>query len=168
MRARQHLRPLPEVPELEAPQWGMRETPRPPRRVLIATWLRRRRLDQALAAGADPAASPLLAHRAATLVSRSNRNRLARELHSHREAAARGAEPLSAAIPVDRAAVARATPQLEELERLLRSPQPVYCPGMARARRLLSDGCGPLYAPPSPQALGREVEAVLTALRGES
>jgi hypothetical protein len=146
----------------------MPDAMRPPRRVRLATWLRRPRLDSALAAGADPAGSPLLAYRAATLVSRANRNRLARAVRSSREAAARGPQALSAAVAVDATAVAAAATNLEELERLLRSPQPVYCPGMARGWRLLTDGCGPLYAPRTPLALATEVETVLGALRGGS
>jgi hypothetical protein len=146
----------------------MPDAMRPPRRVRLATWLRRPRLDAALAAGADPARSSLLAHRAAALVSRDNRNRLARALRNSRDAAARGPQAFSAAVAVDATAVAAAAAQLEELERLLRSPEPVYCPGMARGWRLLGDGCGPLYAPRTPQALATEVEAVLGALRGRS
>jgi hypothetical protein len=136
--------------------------------VRLATWLRRSRLDAALAAGADPAGSPLLARRAAQLVSRANRNKLARALRSSREAAARGPRALSSAVPVNPVALDAASSTLEELERLLRSPQPVYCLGMARAWRLLSDGCGPLYAPQTRLALANELEAVLGALRGES
>jgi hypothetical protein len=168
MWARQHLRPFPQIPELEAPRRGMPDATRPPLRVRLATWLRRPRLDAALADGADPAGSPLLAHRAAILVSRGNRNRLAGALRSGRESAARGPVPFSAAVAVDAPAVVAVTPQLEELEALLRSPQPVYCPGMARAWHLVTDGCGPLYAPQSPAQLRDELDAVLAALHGDS
>jgi hypothetical protein len=130
--------------------------------------LRRSSLDAALVAGANPAASTQLAQRAAALVSRANRNRLARALRNGRESATRGPVPFSAAVAVDAPSVVAATPQLEELEALLRSPQPVYCPGMARAWRLVTDGCGPLYAPRSSAQLRDELDAVLAALRGES
>lgn len=51
-----------------------------------------------------------------------------------------------AAVPVDRPAVAEAAPLLLRMAARLRGPEAVPIEAMRRARSLVSDGAGPLYA----------------------
>jgi hypothetical protein len=72
--------------------------------------------------------------------------------------------PLSARVPVDRAAVLEARPALlalaDDLEDIA-DPDPR---GVALAVRLLRDGAGPLYRPWSPEDLRRAAEGARAAL----
>jgi hypothetical protein len=125
--------------------------------------LQRRHLTQRLAEGADPSASPELALRARQLVARERRESLAILERVLREAAAppRG---LSARAPVQREAVLAARPFLLNLHEQLRAaddPQPA---GIARTLILLSDGCGPIYAPSEQGNLASRVHGAAAAL----
>jgi hypothetical protein len=112
-------------------------------------------LDQALAAGADPAASPDLALRARQLTSPEERAATAAALE---EAIAEALDPprgLTARVPVQAAQVLAARPFLERLAAELREVRAPRAQGVARARRILADGTGPLYAPAPAGELAR-------------
>ena len=105
--------------------------------------LRAPRLDRALADGADPASEPSLRQRARRLTSRRARQRLAEAL----EAVERGP-----GVPVRHDQVVEASDLLSELAAALRSRERVSARGVLLARRIITDGCGPLYAPGAPRA----------------
>lgn len=123
----------------------------------LHAWSSSHRLDEQLAAGADPAGDPMLAHRAAKLTSRRFRHKLALGL---REALARAQRPvgLSAAAPVGRGArIERA--RIEELADRLDAEVPVGAKGVAQASLLLTDSSSPLWAGGDPDALADALEA---------
>src|SRR4051794_33809567 len=101
------------------------------------------RLDRALADGADPASEPDLGARARRLTSWRTRRRVARAL----EEVERGP-----GVPVRRDQVREARDLLAELATALRSRDRVSARGVLLARRIITDGCGPLYAPNAPPA----------------
>ena len=122
-------------------------------------------MDEALAAGADPKADPLIACRADQLVSAAARHRLADGL---RDVLERAALPrlTTAAAPLASASVRANSGLLLALAARLDSDDPIDPRGAAKARRLLTDGASPLYEPASPLRLEDEVEATLIALGG--
>jgi hypothetical protein len=109
----------------------------------FALALRAPRLDRALAAGADPASEPSLGQRARRLTSWRTRRRVARAL----EELERGP-----GVPVRRDQLGEARELIDELTSALRSRERVSARGVLLARRIVTDGCGPLYAPDSPPA----------------
>ena len=109
----------------------------------FAEVLRAPRLDRALAEGADPASEPGLRARASRLTSWRMRRRVAQAL----EDVERGP-----GIPVRRDAVSDARELLSELASALRSRERVSARGVLLARRIVTDGCGPLYAPNAPRS----------------
>jgi hypothetical protein len=122
----------------------------------FADVLRAPHLDRALADGADPASEPILGARARRLTSWRTRQRVARAL----EEVERGT-----GVPVRREAVREARDLLSELTTALRSRDRVSARGVVLARRILTDGCGPLYAPNAPpSALWWRVWEALRAL----
>jgi hypothetical protein len=52
----------------------------------------------------------------------------------------------TAAVAIDRSAVAEAAPQLLQVAARLRAPEPMPVEAMRLARSLVTDGAGPLYA----------------------
>jgi hypothetical protein len=114
-------------------------------------------LDRALARGAAPEASFLLAVRANELAAPTTRKSLA---ESFGQLAAR---PLSSRTRVagnsliDWPAVREARSELSEVVARLRGPGPLPAAGLASLRLLLTDGAGPLYYP-------RRRDALRTAL----
>lgn len=128
--------------------------------------LRRPWLDRALALGADPAASPYLSQRAAVLTSGHSRTRLIDSLALSRFAARHRGLGYGSRVTPHREEVARARAQFTELESILRSPQPVYCRGMALGWRLITDGASPLYAPVRHGELQEALADVIAALGG--
>jgi hypothetical protein len=122
------------------------------------------RVDEALAAGVDPAAGPLIACRADYLVSPAARRRLADALRNVVERAALPRPP-TIAVPLACASVRANSGLLLALAARLDSDDPVEPRGAALARQLLTDGASPLYEPASPLRLEDEVEATLIALR---
>ena len=110
------------------------------------------RLDAELAAGVSPSRSEEHALRAAQLVARRRRARLARGLRRAATVATdRG--PTDAGIPVCRSAVLAARPTLLALaDDLVELPDP-RARGVALVQRLLVDGDGPLYRPWAPDDL---------------
>lgn len=132
-----------------------------PRRVVrLGARLRRLKLDRALAAGADPSASPLLAARAAQLVAPTTRQRIAGYLERFASTvdAPRGRVrtlPLRGAVRANQGA-------LIELAGQLRHGGLSYAHGIAMLELLLSDGTGPAYTDPTGEGLARQL-----ALAGE-
>ena len=124
--------------------------------VRIAARLRRRTLDRALANGADPAASPLIAARAAQLASASIRARIADGLERLALSADR---PRSRArILPSRAATLGNRSELLELAGLLRRDRPLYAPGVAMLEVILTDGAGPAYTDLRGEALASQLQ----------
>lgn len=144
-----------------------REQQRPPRTSLWARLCARAlgaRLDRALIAGADPARSQRLAARAALLTSPRTRSELADGLELLL-ASAKEPPRRRLALPRHDSILANSN-TLRELAALLRSPRPLYAPGIALVHRLLTDGTGPLYLSRDGAALECELEAARAALRG--
>jgi hypothetical protein len=122
----------------------------------FAVALRAPRLDRALAAGADPASEPSLRDRALRLTSLRTRRRIARALEELEQ---------GPGVPVRRDQVGEARELLDELTTALRSRDRVSARGVLLARRIITDGCGPLYAPDyPPSALWWRVWEALRAL----
>lgn len=122
-------------------------------------------MDEALAAGADPHADPLIACRADHLVSAAARHRLADGLRGAVEEAVLP-RPASTAAPLAAASVRANSGLLLALAGRLDSDDPIDPRGAAMAWRLLTDGASPLYEPASPLSLEDEVESTLIALGG--
>jgi hypothetical protein len=110
------------------------------------TRLRRNRLDQELALGADPAARAQLGHRAAQLQSRHERARLANALVETLGEARRG-DPVTIRVRPQRAVVRASADDLWGLVLRLRDDRPVDVRGAAMTARLVSDRAGPLRRP---------------------
>jgi hypothetical protein len=107
--------------------------------------LHRRRLDNRLAGGADPASAPELALRARRLCSAKRREQLARTIERVMRDA-REPEPLiRAQVPLRRAEVLACAKDLEALVRRLRDGDLVDPSGIVLVERLLTDGDSPLY-----------------------
>ncbi len=102
--------------------------------------------------------------RAAQLVSPASRARLALGLERVLEAADEPPITFSAAAPLNRPAIHANRPLLRALAHELRGDAAVRAEGIARVRRLLVDGAGPLYAPASAGTLARAAGAGLDAL----
>jgi hypothetical protein len=103
------------------------------------------RLDAALAVGVPAPAGSALAVHAARLASTPEREAIARSLRravhdAHNESAA-----VSMRVPLHRANIAIAEDVIDDITLRLHSPRPVSPRGMARLRRVLSDGRGPMY-----------------------
>ena len=109
----------------------------------FAVTLRAPRLDRALAAGADPASEPGLRERARRVTSWRTRRRVAKALEDLEQ---------GPGLPVRRDQVAQARELLAELCAALRSREHVSARGVLLARGIVTDGCGPLYAPDHPPA----------------
>jgi hypothetical protein len=137
---------------------------RPPLGARIAARLLATRLDCALIAGADPARSPLLSARAATLTKRSTRAQLADTL----DLIVAGAQqpPVRSRVRPRHSSVLANAPLLRELALTLRGPEPLYAPGIAMVRLLLTDGTGPLYTSRDGTALERELRRARAAVCG--
>jgi hypothetical protein len=109
----------------------------------IAAVLRAPRLDRALAQGADPASEPGLLARAGHVTSWRMRRRVAGALEQLES---------GPGIPVRRDQMREAGELIAELAAALRSRERVSARGVLLARRIVTDGCGPLYAPNHPPA----------------
>jgi hypothetical protein len=107
--------------------------------------LHTRRLDEELAAGADPNADPLRHARALDLVEGETRRRIAANLRQALAEAEAPRHPFSIKAPIARAALRDAREDVEDVAERLGGPAPVRPQGVARARLLLTDGAGPLY-----------------------
>lgn len=125
------------------------------------------RLDEELAAGVSPDASPFLRERARYLVSRDSRLKMAaglgRTLNQGKRPALHTAQ-----VPVRSQAVRAAAPTLETLARRLRGSLPIGPQGAARTNILLTDGQGPLYNPDSGLDLKTAARRALAALDADA
>lgn len=119
-------------------------------------------LDAALATGASPDSSVLLALHASRLCKPAHRRLLARSLA--RIVAASEAPGGRRITPVCRSAVQKVRPELATIAGRLSASGPVDVHGVARLRLLLADGTGPLYQPARHDRLRTELLAVLVAL----
>ena len=121
-------------------------------------------LDHALAEGADPSSSPLLAARAAQLVSPTARRRLAAALErlvlaGDRPAAQWGAVPRRQAMDTNRQ-------RLLDLAATLRRGGLLYARGIAILELVLIDGTGPAYSDARGEGLARQLELAGASLGG--
>jgi hypothetical protein len=127
-------------------------------------WASRAALDRLLLAGADPDGSPALRRRARKLASPRRRESLACGLENAVVAARRPRASLSSVVPVRRAEV-RATEHLMlELAARIRATNGRHPAGLILARRLLTSGAGPLFAPSAPGALRDALTDAMVAL----
>jgi hypothetical protein len=127
-------------------------------------WVSPAGLDRLLLAGADPAGSPALRRRTRRLVSRRRRERLAHGLEDAVAAAWASRAPLSSVIPVRRAEVRANEHLMLELVARIRATDERHPAGLILARRLLTSGAGPLFAPSAPGALRDAVTDAIVAL----
>ena len=127
---------------------------------------RRLKLDRALAAGADPSTSPLLAARAAQLVDPSTRQRIAACLEQFASTADRPRSRVQT-LPL-RGAVRPNQEALLELARTLRHPQLYYARGIAMLELILADGTGPAYTDPTGEGLARQLALAVQGLTGRT
>jgi hypothetical protein len=119
---------------------------RPSLALRARTRLKRRRLDQQISRGADPASSAELALRATQLGSRAGRSELADEL-LERLNNARLLEPLMVKVRLQYAELLESADELMALVERLRDERPIDLRGAALTARLLTDRAGPLYRP---------------------
>jgi hypothetical protein len=124
--------------------------------------LRRGELDRELAAGADPESTECLRRRACELTARSQRAGLAAAYE--RLLAEASAPPILLRAPVNRGGVRESAPRLAHLATRLREDPDVRAQGVARARVLLTDAAGPLYAPHGGPRFGDAVRSALASL----
>lgn len=125
---------------------------------------RRLGLDRALADGADPTASPLLAARAAQLVRPANRHRLASALE-HLALAAEGQRTRMRVVPRRRTLEANRVTLLD-LAATLRKGGLLYARGIAILELVLIDGTGPTYTDPRGEGLAQQLELAGANLGG--
>jgi hypothetical protein len=126
-------------------------------------WVGARWFDRQLAAGADPARSPMLAARACRLASDENRASLAAALERLMINAEVPANHWSVA--PHRRAIMFTAADLTDLAALLRDRGPLYVRGLAMLGRVVSDGTGPAYVG-GPDALSRQLREARRALAG--
>ncbi len=121
-------------------------------------------LDRALAEGADPSSSPLLAARASQLVRRSSRYRLASALE-HLALSADAPPTRFGAMPRRHALQANRFVLLE-LAGALRKGGLLYARGIAILELVLIDGTGPTYTDARGEGLARQLELAGASLGG--
>lgn len=125
---------------------------------------RRLGLNRALAEGADPTASPLLAARAAQLVRPANRRRLASSLE-RLALAAEGQATRFRVMPQRRTLQANRFALLDLAARL-RKGGLLYARGIAILELVLIDGTGPTYTDPRGEGLARQLALAGASLGG--
>jgi hypothetical protein len=125
---------------------------------------RRLELDHALAGGADPTTSPLLAARAGQLVRQPNRYRLAAALE-HLALTADAPRSLFGAMPRRQVMHANRS-RLLALATTLRKGGLLYARGIAILELVLIDGTGPAYTDAHGEALARQLELAGASLGG--
>jgi hypothetical protein len=124
-------------------------------RLRVAVW--RGALTRQLAEGADSVESRALALRARQLCTRRTREAIAASIDGLLERAARARPLLSSQVPIDRAKLNAARPELIELAERLRAPQAVRPQGVALALLLLTDPALPLHGEAGPLELGSAI-----------
>jgi len=120
-------------------------------------------LDSQLAVGVVGPAGSALAIHAARLESDNERHSIARALRRAVVEAHQGRALGSPRVPVHRRNIAAAEDVIDMITLRLHSPRHVSARGVARLRRLLSDGCGPMYEGGAGDLAGR-LRAALAAL----
>ncbi len=146
------------------PAAGEGMSPRMP--VSVGAHVHAAALDEALLHGTPPDRTQLLRARAAWLTAPRRRRIVAKGLNT---SIRRGAIPwsriaMTTRVRVSPEAATDARAALEQLARRLLSPVAPAPAGVILARRLLTDGVGPLYAPSAePGALRRAAEHALLA-----
>jgi hypothetical protein len=105
------------------------------------------RLVRALAAGADPSASPELALRARQITDPRELRICVKGLERILREAATPSRGLTAQAPVQREAILAARPFLLNLLERLREAEAPRPAGVARTLLLLAEGYGPVYSP---------------------
>jgi hypothetical protein len=120
-------------------------TPRASLTTRMIARLRADQFDRMLAVGVPAPEGSALAVHQARLTSMQEREAIARSLRQVVRDARAGADPLSSRIPLHLTNVAESEDVIDTVALRLQSPRPVNARGMARLRRLLADGCGPLY-----------------------
>jgi hypothetical protein len=152
--------PVPQFHSQPSPDSGARPTIS----LRMRTRWGRDRLDDELAAGADPASSPELMLRAAQLQSRAIRSRLANAIV---ETLGRAHEPNLGRFTVagrqHHAEIREYAHNLRALVARLRDDQPINVQGAAMTARLVNDGKSPLYRNGG-QSLGSAVLSARLAL----
>jgi hypothetical protein len=128
----------------------------------IAAHLHSYVLDRALAAGADPAASPRIAARTAQLGSTSTRTRIADGLERLSLSADKPRSSLR--IMPSRAAMLGNRSQMLELADNLREDRPLYASGIAMLKVILTDGTGPAYTDQRGDVLARQLQVARAEL----
>jgi hypothetical protein len=159
--------PNTHLSDLAPAPWHLSPSRSPTLALRLRVQMRRGRLDELLASGADPQESPELALRATQLVRQSNRYALADSIEEVVRVAAKGEALMSARVPIRRREVIAATPSLLGLARDLRELADAKPRGVALASRLLTDGTGPLYVYGRDSALVRAVWEATAALFGQ-
>jgi len=137
-----------------------------PRISLLARMSARFRADQydrMLAVGVPAPAGSALAVHQARLTSAGEREAVACALRQIARDARPGGAPMSSRIPVNAPNIVAAADVIDAVTLRLHSPRPVGARGVARLRRLLADGSGPLYRYGSGDLTGR-LRAALAAL----
>jgi hypothetical protein len=146
-----------------APGWPATRGPlRGSKLIALRCRLRRNEIDRELAAGADPDTSDCRDLRASQLTSETNRQALAAAYERHVKAAT-SFPPLDM-LPVNWRGVRAAEPHLERLAQRLRDDPGLRVQGVARARLLMTDRDGPLYASDDGSGLVDEVRSTLALL----
>ncbi len=138
-------------------------------RTHLRTAVHRAALTRALAEGADPTGSDVLALRARQLTGKRTRGMLARTLLRTIAEARRPARTRSAVPIIDRCAVLDAEAAIAEMIERLLAPRPAQAQGMALLERIITnaDGASPLYNPSEPGTLRRVIRSATAALDGQ-
>jgi hypothetical protein len=131
-------------------------------RFSVLAW--RRDLDQQLAAGGDPHASPARELRAAQLCGIRTRRGIARRLRGMIEAAHRGSRDHLTRGRVARSEILAEADVLRDLAARLEAPRPVNPMGVALANALVSDANSPLKVGSEPGTLHAVVGLATVAL----
>jgi hypothetical protein len=118
-------------------------------------------LDEQLAAGTSPESHVLLALHATRLCQPDQRRRLADSL---RAVALAAQQSRRTRVPIDREGVRLVLGELEAVATRLDTNEPIDVSGIARVRRLLANGGGPLYRQSRAGLLQRELLSALDAL----
>jgi hypothetical protein len=137
--------------------------PRMPVAARVAARLHAGRLDHMLAVGAPAQPGTALAVHAARLTSTAERMALARSLRAALDSARGTSAEISLRAPLHRGNVVAAARLIDAITGRLATSTPVQARGMARLRRVLSDGRGPLYQCGTGDLAGR-LGAALAAL----
>jgi hypothetical protein len=133
----------------------------------LAGWWRGAQFDEALAAGADPAADPRLAAHAARLARPHQVAALADGLERAVEEADRPQPLLSSAVPVRAREVRESRDRMLSLVALLRTAPNPPPRALALCRRLLLDGASPLFNPGAGRTLRAAVDDARLAFRAD-